>query len=136
MIVPGVTKAQQWIKVGKEMELLDTPGILWPKFDDQRTGLKLAASGAIKDEILDAQEVALFAVDFLGECYPQSLLKRYNLESLPTDRVQLLEEIGQKRGCLIRGGMVDYAKVSEIILRELRSGKLGAISFESPEEAL
>jgi ribosome biogenesis GTPase A len=133
---PGVTKAQQWIKVGHEMELLDTPGILWPKFEDQRVGFKLAASGAIKDEILDVQEVALYAAAFLGERYPDRLLERYNLDALPEDRVQLLEEIGKRRGCLLRGGVIDYDKVSELVLRELRSGRLGTISFETPDDDL
>lgn len=130
---PGITKAQQWIKVGQELDLLDTPGILWPKFEDQQIGFRLAASGAIKDEILDYQEVALFALNFLKENYPERLMERYKLESIPGDKVELLEEIGKRRGCIQRGGIIDYDKVSEIILRELRSGKLGPITFEVPE---
>lgn len=131
---PGVTKAQQWIKVGNELELLDTPGILWPKFEDQQVGLRLAASGAIKDEILDFQEVALYAVGYLKENYPQRLQERYDLEELAEDRVELLEMIGARRGCLMRGGIIDYDKVCELLLRELRSGKLGPISFEVPQK--
>jgi ribosome biogenesis GTPase A len=132
---PGITKAQQWIKVGQELELLDTPGILWPKFEDQVVGFRLAASGAIKDEILDFQEVALFAASYLREEYPNRLSERYNLETVPEDKVELLEAIGRRRGCLVSGGFIDYDKVSEIILRELRSGKLGPITFEVPNHA-
>jgi ribosome biogenesis GTPase A len=130
---PGITKAQQWIKVGQELDLLDTPGILWPKFEDQTVGFRLAASGAIKDEILDFQEVALFAASFLKEEYPSRLNERYDLETIPDDRVELLDAIGKRRGCLVSGGFIDYDKVSEIILRELRSGKLGPITFETPK---
>lgn len=129
---PGITKAQQWIKVGQELELLDTPGILWPKFEDQLVGFRLAASGAIKDEILDLQEIALFAALFLKENYPTRLTERYGLEIIPEDRVELLEAIGKRRGCLMSGGFIDYDKASEIVLRELRSGKLGPITFEIP----
>lgn len=131
---PGITKAQQWIKVGRDLELLDTPGILWPKFEDQQVGLRLAASGAIKDEILDHQEVALFALKFLKEHYPNQLQERFKLDSLPDDLVELLESIGRRRGCLQRGGMIDYDKASETVLRELRLGKLGRITFEVPED--
>lgn len=129
---PGITKAQQWIKVGQELELLDTPGILWPKFEDQLVGFRLAASGAIKDEILDLQEIALFAALFLKEHYPTRLTERFGLETIPEDRVELLEAIGRRRGCLMSRGFIDYDKASEIVLRELRSGKLGPITFEVP----
>lgn len=131
---PGITKAQQWIKVGRELELLDTPGILWPKFEDQKVGLRLAASGAIKDEILDHQEVALFALNFLKTDYPQKLQERFRLGDLPDDSVELLESIAKQRGCIKRGGVIDYDKASDILLRELRSGKLGRITFEVPED--
>lgn len=129
---PGITKAQQWIKLGNKLELLDTPGILWPKFDDQMIGYRLAASGAIKDEILDFQDIALFAADFLKQEYPNYLQERYKLEAIPEDKVELLEAIGRKRGCLMSGGRIDYDKASELILRELRSGTLGPITFEVP----
>ena len=131
---PGVTKAQQWIRVGKSMELLDTPGILWPKFDDPVTGLRLAASGAIKEEILPIDEVALFVLNYLKERYPQCLKKRYKLDQLADDGVELMEEIGKKRGCLLRGGEIDYEKVAELVLNELRAGRLGRISLEIPED--
>ncbi|WP_409994227.1 ribosome biogenesis GTPase YlqF [Parageobacillus genomosp. 1] len=129
---PGVTKAQQWIKVGKEMELLDTPGILWPKFEDEEVGLKLAATGAIKDTILNLQDVAVYALNFLKEHYPERLKERYSLDDIPEEMVALFDAIGKRRGCLVSGGAVDYDKVAEIVLHDIRTEKLGRISFESP----
>jgi ribosome biogenesis GTPase A len=127
---PGVTKKQQWIKVGKEMELLDTPGILWPKFEDKEVGFRLAATGAIKDEIIDFQDVALYVVNYLRQFYPNMLKDRYKLEELDEDVVAIFEEIGRKRGYLSGGGHVDFDKSAEVILRELRSGKIGHITME------
>ncbi len=135
---PGVTKGQQWIKVGKEMELLDTPGILWPKFEDQEVGMKLAATGAIKEELLNIEDIAFYALSYLAEYYRGNLIERYELElplkeALDSDRlVQLMEEIGRKRGCLQSGGTVNLEKASGVILRELRAGKMGRISLEMP----
>jgi ribosome biogenesis GTPase A len=129
---PGVTKAQQWIKVGKEMELLDTPGILWPKFEDEEVGLKLATTGAIKDTILNLQDVAVYALTFLKEHYPERLKERYSLPDIPEEIVALFDAIGKRRGCLVSGGAVDYDKVAEIVLHDIRTEKLGRISFESP----
>lgn len=131
---PGVTKAQQWIKVGKDLELLDTPGILWPKFEDQLVGQKLAATGAIKDTILNLQDIAVYVLNFLKEEYPERLKDRYNIEELPEEIVPLFDEIGKRRGCMVAGGYIDYDKTSELILRELRSQKLGPISFEEPKQ--
>ncbi|MDF0725206.1 ribosome biogenesis GTPase YlqF [Cytobacillus sp. S13-E01] len=131
---PGVTKAQQWIKVGKELELLDTPGILWPKFEDQQVGQKLAVTGAIKDTIINLQDIAVYALTFLKEKYPNRLKERYNLDEYPEDIVSLFDEIGKRRGCMVSGGYIDYDKTAELILRELRSEKLGPISFEEPKE--
>lgn len=134
---PGITKAQQWIRVGQTMEILDTPGILWPKFDDPKVGMRLAISGAIKGEILPIDEVALDALAFLTDCYPSMLMERYKLkDGMPSDRIALMEEIGRKRGCLIRGGEVDYEKTAEIILTDLRSGRIGRITLEKPEDWL
>ncbi|TWI55139.1 ribosome biogenesis GTPase YlqF [Halalkalibacter nanhaiisediminis] len=130
---PGVTKKQQWIKVGTELELLDTPGILWPKFEDQVIGYRLAATGAIKDELLDFQDIALFLLNYLKDAYPTLIQKRYKVEDIPDEGVALFDEIGKKRGCLLPGGYVDYDKAAEIILREMRSGTLGRISLETPE---
>lgn len=131
---PGITKAQKWIKSGDRLELLDTPGILWPKFEDQIVGYRLAATGAIKDEILDMIDIASFVVDYFKVHYPERLSERYKLDDLPEDKIELLELIGRKRGCLISGGNVDYDKVAEIILRELRTGKLGSFSLEDPRD--
>jgi ribosome biogenesis GTPase A len=129
---PGVTKAQQWIKVGRELELLDTPGILWPKFEDPLVGLKLATTGAIKDNLLNLQEITVFALEFLKENYPERLKERYNIEDIPEDIVELFDVIGKKRGCMMSGGLIDYDKTAELIIREIRGEKLGRISFERP----
>ncbi|WP_215141662.1 ribosome biogenesis GTPase YlqF [Exiguobacterium qingdaonense] len=131
---PGVTKRQQWIKMkGGEMELLDTPGILWPKFEDQEVGYRLAATGAIKDEILNLDDIALYTVRELQSRYPNQLKDRFKLETLPEDAVELLEMIGKKRG-LISGGYVDFEKASELLLNELRHEKIGRISLETPAD--
>ncbi|RAL26185.1 ribosome biogenesis GTPase YlqF [Thermoflavimicrobium daqui] len=129
---PGITKAQQWIRVGNTLELLDTPGILWPKFDDPKVGLRLAVSGAIKEEILPLDEVALYALEYLSRHYPQLLQERYKLKDLGLPPIEILNEIGKKRGCLQRGGEIDYDKAIEIVLNDLRSGRMGRISFERP----
>jgi ribosome biogenesis GTPase A len=131
---PGVTKAQQWIKVGKELELLDTPGILWPKFEDEEVGLKLALTGAIKDTILNLQDVAVYALRFLEREYPDRLKDRYQLETIPDDIVELFNEIGKLRGCLMGGGEVDYDKVAELVVREVRTEKFGPLTFERPSD--
>jgi len=133
---PGVTKAQQWIKVGKEMELLDTPGILWPKFEDQEVGMKLAITGAIKDTLLNLQDLTIYAVNFLERAYPERLEERYKLDRVPEDAVALFDHIGKLRGCLTGGGLVDYDKVAELVIREIRSEKFGPLSFERPTDFL
>jgi ribosome biogenesis GTPase A len=135
---PGVTKGQQWIKVGTEMELLDTPGILWPKFEDQLVGYRLAMTGAIREQILNVDDIAFFAVRELAARYWPSLKERYELDKPPTDPedseeiVRIMEDIGRRRGCLMGGGRVDLEKASGIILRDLRAGKLGRITLEAP----
>lgn len=131
---PGVTKAQQWIKVGKDFDLLDTPGILWPKFDHEQTGFRLALTGAIKEEIFDFEETALFLLTFLTTNYPEALKQRYNLSELPEHTLSLFDMIGEKRGCLMAGGAVNYEKAAEIIFRDFRQGKFGQISLEHPHE--
>lgn len=130
---PGITKHQQWIKVKGKLELLDTPGILWPKFEDQATGMRLAATGAIKDEIFESQEVALFVLRFLKKCYPEKLKERYQLETIPEDDIELYDEIAKRRGCIVRGGEIDYGKAGSFILQDLKTGKTGQISLEFPE---
>lgn len=130
---PGVTTQQQWIKVGTDFELLDTPGILWPKFEDEQVGLRLAATGAIKDQLLNFTDVATFLLEYYSKEYKERLINRYNLTEFPNDIVELYDEIGKRRGCFIRKGEIDYDKVAELIIRETRNGQLGRLSFEKPE---
>ena len=130
---PGITTSQQWVKVGKELELLDTPGILWPKFEDEQVGLRLAVTGAIKDSIINLQDVAVYALRFLEEHYPERLKKRYDLAEIPEDTVELFDAIGTKRGCLMSGGFINYDKTTEIIIRDIRTEKFGPLTFEKPE---
>jgi ribosome biogenesis GTPase A len=129
---PGVTKAQQWIKVGKELELLDTPGILWPKFEDQEVGMKLAVTGAIKDTLLNQQDLAVYSLKFLEKMYPERLKERYKLEAFSEDIVDLFDHIGKLRGCIMGGGLVDYDKVAELVVREIRTEKFGPLTFDIP----
>ncbi|WP_421384559.1 ribosome biogenesis GTPase YlqF [Bacillus salacetis] len=131
---PGVTKAQQWIKVGKEMELLDTPGILWPKFEDEEVGYKLALTGAIKDTILNLQDIAVYGLRFLESHYPKRLEERYGIDFFPEEIVEVFDKIGTQRGCLISGGGVDYDKTSDLIVRDIRSERLGKLTFDIPGE--
>ncbi len=131
---PAVTKSQQWVKMTDGLDLLDTPGILWPKFEDPLVGYRLAASGAIKDEILDVGEVSLFVTEYMRMYYPEQLKERFKVTDIPEDRIELLEEVGRKRGCIMGRGQVDYEKVAQLILRELRSGKMGTISLERPND--
>lgn len=133
---PGVTKSQQWIKVAKEMELLDTPGILWPKFEDQEVGMKLAITGAIKDTLLNLQDLTVYSLRFLEQKYPERLKERYQFDSVPEDVVEVFDHIGKLRGCLMGGGLVDYDKVAELVIREIRSEKFGPLSFERPGDLL
>jgi ribosome biogenesis GTPase A len=130
---PGITKQQQWIKVGSELELLDTPGILWPKFDDQQTGLRLAVTGAIKDEILNFGDIVFFALTYMKTRYPNRLLERYKLEAIPEETIDLFDLIATKRGAIMSGGVPDYDKTAEIILRDIRAERLGPLSFETPK---
>lgn len=130
---PGVTKGKQWIKLNKNVELLDTPGILWPKFDDQNVGLRLALIGSIKDEIVNRSEMAIEFIDFLKESYPGLLAKRYEVNE-DADRVAILEEIATNRKCLAKGGSYDLEKAAILLLDEFRSGKIGYITLELPEE--
>ena len=128
---PAVTRKAQWVKMSKEMELLDMPGILWHKFEDQRVGSYLAATGAIKDSILDIHGVACFTVETLSKSCPDDLKTRYKLKELADESRLVLEEIGRKRGCLRPGGIVDTEKAAELLLRELRGGKLGRITLQT-----
>lgn len=129
---PGVTKGKQWIKLNKNIELLDTPGILWPKFEDQMVGLRLALIGSIRDEILNQDEMALELICYLKEHYPSILSDRYDVEE-SEDKVKILESIAINRNCKLKGDELDYTKASKILLEEFRNGKLGKISLEIPE---
>jgi ribosome biogenesis GTPase A len=131
---PGVTQSQQWIKVGKDFELLDTPGILWPKFEDPQVGLRLAATGAIKEDILDLEPVAIFILQLMQERYPGVLEERFGFEELPSDPLVALEEIGRKRGYLRAGNTVDMEMVWKLMIREFRGGQFGRISLERPSD--
>ena len=129
---PGVTKGKQWIRLNKNVELLDTPGILWPKFEDQSVGLRLALIGSIKDDILNIDELSLELIQILREEYPGVLKERYGMEEEGT-RAEMLEKIALNRGCIKKGNEVDYAKAAALVLDEFRTGKLGKISLEKPE---
>lgn len=132
---PGITKNQQWLKMGKEMDLLDTPGILWPKFEDPYVGERLAATGAIKDELLDLQDIAYFIIGICQEYYPEKLLQRFGLEDKPRETsLEWFEDIGRKRGALLAGAEIDYEKAGEMVVREFRGGLFGRISLERPDD--
>ncbi|MBR1866690.1 MAG: ribosome biogenesis GTPase YlqF [Lachnospiraceae bacterium] len=129
---PGVTKGKQWIKINRNVELLDTPGILWPKFEDDMVGEHLAWIGSINDEILQKVELSCGLIAFLKGQYPEVLSQRYQIdESL--EEAEILAAIAQKRGCLMKGMELDYEKAAGILLEEFRNGKLGRISIEQPE---
>ena len=129
---PGVTKSKQWIKTFLDIELLDTPGVLWPKFEDEAIALNLAFTGAIKDEVMDTEELAYRLVQRLQEYYPENLKERYKIEEIFEDPLETLNAIARKRGCLIRGGEIDYNRISVILLDEFRGGKIGKITLERP----
>ena len=130
---PGVTKGKQWIRLGKNIELLDTPGILWPKFDDEAVGLRLAFIGSINDEILSITDIAVELIKFLQANYCNTLVQRYNIESVD-DPVQMLTGIAEKRQCIKKGGEFDYDKAAALLIDDFRSGKLGRITLETPKE--
>ncbi len=127
---PGVTKGKQWIRLNQTLELLDTPGILWPKFEDNTVGMHIAMIGSINDEILHVDELAADIIDFMKNNYGGRLAERYGVEEV-SDNFAILEAIGKARGCLIKGGEIDYTKASNIVIDEFRSGKLGNITIET-----
>lgn len=129
---PGVTKGNQWIRLNKLLELLDTPGILWPRFEDQEVGKKLAYIGSINDDILNKEELALELLSLLLASYPQSLKERYGIEG--TEPIAALEQIARVRGCLVKGGEYDLGKAANGFFDDFRSGKLGRITLELPEK--
>ena len=138
---PGVTKQKQWIRIGNQIELLDTPGILWPKFESEQVGLNLAYTGSIKDEVIETTEIAYSLLKYLDENYPKNLYEKYKIPQEEIEKIKnnpqyTLEEmylIGRKRGALISGGNIDEEKVAKIILDDFRSGKIGKITLEKVE---
>lgn len=129
---PGVTKGKQWIRLNKNVELLDTPGILWPKFEDQQVGLKLAFIGSIKDEILQTEELAAELVRFLKSEYPGVLEEKYDIPEAD-DVYECIRNIAESRHCLVRGSELDTEKAAAILLDDFRGGRLGRITLEKPE---
>ena len=131
---PGVTKKQQWIKVEREIELLDTPGILWPKFEDQQVGYKLALTGAIKDAVINMEDLAVYGLNFLHDHYPKRMEERYQIKEVSEDLVKTFNHIGKLRRCYINGTEIDYDQVSELIVRDVRNLHLGRLTFDFVEE--
>ena len=129
---PGVTKGKQWIRLNKEVELLDTPGILWPKFDDPMAGERLSMIGSIRDEILNLEEPALSLLDYLRQEYPKALATRYGIDE-DGQTVTILSRIAVSRGCFRKGEELDYGKAARLLLDDFRQGKLGRITLEYPE---
>lgn len=127
---PGVTKAQQWIKYEKELELLDTPGILWPKFEDKEVGFKLALTGAIKDKIVNMEDLAVYGLRFLEANYPARLTDRYGLTTVGDEILPIFEKIGSLRKVYGVGGEIDYDKVAELVVRDIRNEYLGKLTFD------
>ena len=134
---PGVTRSKQWVPVDATLELLDTPGILWPKFDDAEVGKRLAFTGAVKDDVLDIEELACYLMDYLAAHYADVLTERYKITVEDGDSgYDLLEKAGRKRGFLMRGAQVDTERMARILLDEFRGGKLGRFTLETVEDAL
>ena len=131
---PGVTKGKQWIKLSKTLELLDTPGILWPKFDDQIVGINLALVGSINDDILNISELSLYFIDFIRSHYANALVERYDINYQESDSaLNILEMIAIKRGCKLKGDEYDFEKASNLVIDDFRAGRLGKITLELPE---
>lgn len=132
---PGVTRGQQWIRLKNGFEILDTPGILWPKFEDEKVGEKLAFTGAIRDEVLDVEYIAVKLISFLAKNYPDSLEQRYKMQDFAElDGYELLQLMGKKRGFVVSGGEIDTERAAKILLDEFRGAKLGKITLEKPAD--
>jgi len=132
---PGVTRTKQWVKLDNNTELLDMPGVLWPKFEDQSVAVRLAFTGAISDDILDIETLAMKLLSYLAENYPNSLTERYKIELSDEDTgLDLLEKVGKKRGMMISGGEINTERAAITVLDEFRSGKLGRITLEAPPQ--
>ena len=132
---PGVTKNQTWIKITNDLYLLDTPGILWPKFEDQSVAIRLAMCGAIKDDILDINALVLASIAYIVDLYPKALKDRYRVD-IVEDLEQIQQQIGKNRGFLSKGGAVDLERTNRMFLNELRGMKIGAMSYERPDKSL
>jgi ribosome biogenesis GTPase A len=131
---PGITKIQSFLNISENLKIYDNPGVLWPKFDDD-TGLKLALLGSIKDSIIPLDDVTLFGIEYLMKYYPKNIEKRYGMKiEISETRLDILDKIGKKRGCLISGGEIDYERVYSLFLYDLRNGLLGRMSFERAED--
>ena len=131
---PGVTKGKQWLKLQNGMQLLDTPGILWPKFEDPKAGMNLAFCGSIKDEILDIPTLGMELISVLAENYPQLLAERYKLDGIAETPLENMENMALKRGCILPGKRIDYERIGKLVLDEFRSGKIGRITLEQVEK--
>ena len=126
----GVTKSLSWIRLNKDIELLDTPGILWPKIEDEEVGYNLASLSSIKEEILDMESVSSYIIKFLYNNYPKILADKYGITTIEEDLTNTFELIGKKRGALLKGGIVDYEKVYNLIINDLKEGKIGQVTFD------
>lgn len=129
--IPGITRGKQWIKIPPGIELLDTPGVLWPKISSAEMGFNLAVTGAIKFELLNSQELSLQLLEYLCKYYTERINLRYGITEIPTDMPKLMEEIGRRRGYLLSGGGIDVSRTSENLLKEFREGKLGRFTLDS-----
>ncbi len=131
---PGVTRGNQWVTIDRQLELLDTPGVLWPKFEDQQVGERLAFTGAVKDAVVDIELLAVRLLEVLASAYPELLKERYKVDDLSLEPYDLLCEIGKKRGMVIRGGETDTERASAMLLEEYRNCKIGRITLERVED--
>ena len=134
---PGVTRTKQWVKFGENVEMLDMPGVLWPKFEDQTVAHKLAFTGAVKDDVIDLETLSMMLLENLSQSYPKALIERYKIDISPDDNgISLLEKVGRKRGMLISGGEVNTERASIMVMDEFRGGKLGKITLETPKSII
>lgn len=130
---PGITKGKQWISLENGMQLLDTPGILWPKFEEPEVGLNLAFAGSIKDEILEIQDIGYELIGFLADNYPEEFMNRYKLSDLSDDKLENMEALALKRGFILPGKRIDYERTARTVIDEFRAGKIGKITLEKAE---
>jgi len=133
LLKSAITKNQQQINIGNGIELLDTPGVLWSNVEIEASGYRLAATGAIRDTAIEYSDIAYFVAGYLLEHYFEGLAERYSLDVMPVDQVSLLDAVGKRRGCLGKGGIIDYDRASRIFINDMRAGALGPITFETPE---